>query len=401
MSLPTNEYFPEDPDLLPPARRRRARRLLAPLAADERAATLDHMARRTSPTFDFFLFSALAGLLFSLGLLADSPPLLVLAAVFAPLLAPVVGVSLGTVTGSYRLFASSLVGLLVGSLLVFLMGLLVGLPVHLIEGLYLEQAIRHTQLSWPMFVLMAAGAVFTAALMTHAGRSAAAPSVALAYTLYLPLAAAGMGLSSGMPHLWPDGLVLFAIHLAWAILFGALTLALRGFRPLTLFGYTLGGVVTLAGVILLVAFGAFSATLGVFGAPVARPTYTPTATLTATPIPPTITPTLTPVPPTATSTATFTPTLAPTVTLTPSPTPMPVYARIAASKESGGAFVRTDPGFDSTSFTTVTNNTLVEVLPDSVVVDGYTWAHIIVVDSGLEGWILQDLLAISTPVPQW
>jgi len=290
MSLPTNEYFPEDPDLLPPARRRRARRLLAPLAADERAATLDHMARRTSPTFDFFLFSALAGLLFSLGLLADSPPLLVLAAVFAPLLAPVVGVSLGTVTGSYRLFASSLVGLLVGSLLVFLMGLLVGLPVHLVEGLYLEQAIRHTQLSWPMFVLMAAGAVFTAALMTHAGRSAAAPSVALAYTLYLPLAAAGMGLSSGMPHLWPDGLVLFAIHLAWAILFGALTLALRGFRPLTLFGYTLGGVVTLAGVILLVAFGAFSATLGVFGAPVARPTYTPTLTLTATPIPPTITP---------------------------------------------------------------------------------------------------------------
>ncbi len=400
MSLPTNEYFPEDPDLLPPARRRRARRLLAPLAADERAATLDHMVRRTSPTFDFFLFSVLAGLLFSLGILADSPPLLVLAAVFAPLLAPAVGVSLGTVTGSYRLFASSLVGLLVGSLLVFLMGLLVGLPVHLVEGLYLEQAIRHTQLSWPMFILMAAGAVFTAALMTHPGRSAGAPSVALAYTLYLPLAAAGLGLSSGMPHLWPDGLVLFAIHLAWAVLFGALTLALRGFRPLTIFGYTLSGAVTLAGVILLVAFGAFSATLGVFGAPVARPTYTPTLTLTATPIPPTATLTLTPVPPTATSTPTLTPTLTPSITATVSPTPLPVYARIAASKESGGANLRPEPGSDI-SITSLLNNTLVEILPDSIILDGYTWAHVIVVDTGLEGWILQDLLAVSTPVPQW
>ena len=61
MSLPKTESFPDDPDLMPPARRRRARRLLAPLEADERAATIDHLARRSSPTFDFFIFSALLG----------------------------------------------------------------------------------------------------------------------------------------------------------------------------------------------------------------------------------------------------------------------------------------------------------------------------------------------------
>jgi hypothetical protein len=38
MTLPNSEQFPDDPDSLPPARRRRARRLLAPLNADERAA---------------------------------------------------------------------------------------------------------------------------------------------------------------------------------------------------------------------------------------------------------------------------------------------------------------------------------------------------------------------------
>ena len=401
MSLPKNEYFPDDPDLLPPARRRRARRLLAPLETDERAATLDRMARRTSPAFDFFLFSVLAGLLFGLGLLADSPPLLVLAAVFSPLMAPAVGLSLGTVTGSYKLFARSLVGLAVGSLLVFLMGMLVGLPARLFEGLFLEQAIRHTQLGWPMFILLAGGAIFTSATMTHADRSPGAGSVALAYTLYLPLAAAGFGLSSGIAHLWPDGLVLYAIHLAWAALFGALTLALLGFRPLTFFGYTLGGAVTLLGVILLVGFGAFSATLGVFGAPVARPTYTPTLTLTLTPVPPTATHTLTPIPPSETPTPSLTPTRTPTLTFTVSPTPLPVYARIAASEDSGGAYLRDEPGFDGRRITTLLNGTLVQLLPDSVVIGNDTWAHIIVVESGLEGWIWLDLLAVATPEPQW
>ena len=59
---------------------------------------------------------------------------------------------------------------------------------------------------------------------------------------------------------------------------GALTLAILGFRPMTLFGYTLGGVVVLLGVVLLLGFGAFGAVMGVFGPPLAVPTYTPTDT---------------------------------------------------------------------------------------------------------------------------
>jgi hypothetical protein len=42
------------------------------------------------------------------------------------------------------------------------------------------------------------------------------PSVAIAYELYLPLAAAGFGLSSRIQNLWPDGLVIFTVYLAWA-----------------------------------------------------------------------------------------------------------------------------------------------------------------------------------------
>ncbi len=146
----------------------------------------------------------------------------------------------------------------------------------------------NAELSAINFIVLTVGAVFTAATMVHHERSPAAPSVALAYTLYLPLVAAGFGLGSGVPHLFPDGLVVFAIHLAWGALLGAITLAILGFRPMTIFGYTLGGVVTLIGVALVLGVGAFSTTLGWFGSPLAVPTYTPTATNTLTPIPPTV-----------------------------------------------------------------------------------------------------------------
>jgi hypothetical protein len=84
MSLSSTEHIPDDPDLMPPARRRRARRLLAPLEADERAVVLDQLRRRTSPTFDFFLFSILSAAVFCIGLFLDSPVILVLGAVFCP-----------------------------------------------------------------------------------------------------------------------------------------------------------------------------------------------------------------------------------------------------------------------------------------------------------------------------
>ena len=401
MSLPNTESFPDDPDLMPPARRRRARRLLAPLEADERAATIDHLARRTSPTFDFFLFSALSAVLFCTALWLDSPVLLVLGAIFAPLMAPAVGLAFGTVIGSYKFFGRSLAGLLVGSLLVFAVGAVAGLLVLWWPPLGLDQAYLHARISWDNFIVLALGAIFTSATMAHAGRSPGAPSVALAYSLYLPLTIAGFGLTSGMPHLWPDGLVLFSIHLAWAVVLGALTLAILGFRPMTLFGYTLGGVVALLGVVLLLGFGALGAVIGIFGAPVAVPTQTPTVTFTLTPIPPTPTETPTPVPPTATLTPTLSPTLSPSPTFTSSPTPLPVYARIDAGEESGGANLRAAPGFDATPLIALLNGTLVQVLPDSQEADGYLWAHVIVVSDDLEGWVLQDLVSVSTPEPQW
>ena len=399
MSLPKTEHIPDDPKLMPPARRRRARRLLAPLEVDERAIVLDQLRRRTSPSVDFFLFSVLSGLVFSVGLMMNAPALLVLGAIFAPLMAPVVGLSLGTVVGSFKFFFRSLVGVVIGSLLVFMVGFAAGVIGRIWMPLTLSLAYLNAELSWINLIVLTVGAVFTAATMAHHERSPAAPSVALAYTLYLPLASAGLGMGSGAQHLFPDGLVVFAIHLAWGTFLGAITLAILGFKPMTFLGYTFGGAVALIGVALVVGFGAYSTTLGWFGTPLAVPTYTPTLTSTLTPIPPTPTRTHTPVPPTLTQTVTVTPTRTTTPTKTHTPTPVPVYARIGPAE---GALIRQEPGFSSPIlYPGIMQGILVQLLGDPVEMDGYTWVKVLVIEDKREGWILRSLLMIATPEPNW
>jgi hypothetical protein len=255
----------------------------------------------------------------------------------------------------------------------------------------LNQAHFNAQLTWSNFLVLAAGTCFTAAAMLRGDRNAAVPSVALAYELYLPLAIAGFGLTSGVPHLWPDGLVVFAIHLAWSALLGALTLAILGLRPLTLFGYTLGGAITLLGVIVLIGLSGAGAA---FSGQVALPTPIPTATYTVTP---TLTPTFTPVPPTLTPTLTVTPTTPPTATQTPTPSPTPVYARVFTA-DGNGALLRSEPG--GAVIRSYFDGTLMQVLPELQTVDGIVWVKVLAPD-GTQGWMVQTLLATATPAPNW
>jgi len=394
MTLPKSEHLPNDPEKLPPARKRRARRLLAPLDAEGRTTFLADLAHRASPSFDFYLFSLAAGAVMGLGVLLDTPPLLLLGALVAPLMAPAIGLSISTVLGSARFFTRNLIGLLIGSLLAFAMGYLSGYVLTYWTPPALIQAGLHARLFWANFLVLALGAIFSSAALVNKKYNPAVPSVALAYELYLPLVIAGFGLKSGIPHLWPDGLVVFAIHLAWGVLFGAVTLVVLGFRPLTLFGYTVSGALTLLGIILLIGLGGAGAAVG---GQIALPTPIPSATPTITP---TFTPSATPPPPTETFTPTATFTLTPTVptptaTITPSPTPL--YA-IILTTDGLGAVLRSDPG--GPVIRSYFDGTLLQVLPGAVEYEGNPWVRVIAPD-GVEGWIMQRLLATATPAPNW
>ncbi len=401
MSLPKTEQTPDDPERLPPARRRRAKRLLIPLSADEREAFLDDIAHRTSPSFDFFLFSFLAGLALSVGLWMDAPALLVLGALLAPTMTPVAGIALGTISGSMRFFQRSLIALLIGSLFVFFISVITGMLSLAFGPLSLNQAYLHTMLAWHHLLVLAIGSVLTTISLVRSRRKAAVASVALAYELFIPLAAAGFGLGSSAPNLWPDGLVVFSIHLAWAAILGTLTLLIVGFRPLTIFGYTAGGVLTIIGILFVIGLGGAGAAVGgQVALPTPLPSETPTPSQTPTPSP-SLTPSETPIPPTVTLPATLTAsmTLPPTATLPPSPTP--IYAIVSAPEEYGGGILRDGPSFGNRSLTSILNGTLIEVLSDVPTnADDVYWLNV-KLPNGPEGWMLQSVITVATPVPNW
>ena len=207
MNLPKIEQIPDDPDNLPPARRRRARRLMAPLSADERSELVNVLGHRASPSFDFFIFSFVAGLIFAAGLIYDEFALLVLGASLAPLMAPVVGIALGTVMGSIPYFARSLIGLLIGGLMAAFAGWAAGYSALNWFSVDLNHIQIAAQLSWVGLLVLFVSSILTTASLAQNESSASLaytslPSVALAYSLYLPLVMAGFGFATGLPHLW-------------------------------------------------------------------------------------------------------------------------------------------------------------------------------------------------------
>ncbi|MGB9641462.1 MAG: DUF389 domain-containing protein, partial [Anaerolineales bacterium] len=285
MSNFISEQFPDDPDQLPAARRRRSRRLITPLGIDERSAFLDRLANRASPSFDFFLFSFLSGLLIGLGLVVNSSAIVVLGCIIAPLLAPMFGLSLAITVGSLRLFIQNCGGILVAAILAFLGGAISGLLIWLIHPLGLSPNFSESLLQShfnlaTLFVLIISSGLL-ALIFSHPEKDARLISVALAYSLYPPLSASGLGLVAAIPHAFPDGIFVFVVYLSVSIIIGVLILGILGFRPPTPFGYTLGGTVALLLVVVLIGIsGTGTAITRHLGLPTPIPSLTPTPTLT-------------------------------------------------------------------------------------------------------------------------
>jgi len=371
---------------LPRARRRRARRKLGPPGADERAELLDRLARRAFPSFEFFLFALLSGAVLGAAFLLDSPALLLLGVLLAPLLTPWVGLTLATLTGSWRFFFQTLGGMLVAGLLVFLTGVLAGMAGRLWAPLPLFHANIHSHLWWPDLFVVALGAVLLVISFVRSEQKPFLPSVLLAYGLFQPLSAAGVGLGIGAAHIWPDGALVFLVHLALATLVGGFTLAILRFKPMRASGYLLPfmiGLVSLAGLVTFTGLVAFIRD-GIIATRSTVPTPTvlllPTVTATALP------------PPTAS------PTPEPSATFTPSPTLQvtPAYALIT-SPAGGGALVRTEPG-GGTVITPLSNGLIVEVLPEIQDVNTVVWVRVRLANN-IQGWVLQTVLTATTLTP--
>ncbi len=397
MIQPDESPPPLEPISLPPARRRRARRAITPRTANERTALASSLARRAYPSIEFFLFSLLCGAVLGLGLLTDSQGLLLLGILLAPMMTPWVGLTLAAATGSWRFFIQTLAGLLTGGLLIFATGILSGLAARPWLPLPMLQVTIHTRLWWLNLFITALGAVLLVISFARSEEKPILPSVLIAYALYLPISAAGIGLGSGVAGFFPDGVLVALINLALATLLGAGTLAILKFRPASPTGY----VLTIS--VILLCLAALIALTGLADAFSSRLADTSNQPATALPLP-SVTPTRN------LPTATFTPirpTNTPVIVLEGSATPSPIPAIsptpffVIYAPAYNGARLRTTPGI-GTEIAGLPNNTHVQVLPEVEYYNGTPWVHVqVTLPDGrvVEGWVLQSVLATPTPIP--
>ena len=372
---------------LPRARRRRARRMLVPPSAGERAALMDSLARRASPSFEFFLFAFFGGLILGGAYLLDSPALLLLGILVAPLLTPWVGLTLSIQTGSWRFFFLTLASLLVASLLVFFSGVLAGWAGHLWLPLPLFHANIHSHLWWPDLFLVVLGAALLTISFTRSENKPILSSIMLAYGLFLPLSAGGVGMGIGDARIWPYGVLVFLVHLALAMLVSSIALAAMHFKPAKAGGYLLPIMLGLLSLAALVYFTGLTDV--VRDKIIATRQSAPTPTML-------VLPSMTPIstqPPAPTSTFTPSSTLEPTVT----PTPQPTAASYAVidSPTGGGACVRSEPG--GGICTVLSNGIIVQVLPEIQSVNGDNWVRVLWND--VNGWVLASVLTATTETP--
>jgi MFS family permease len=376
---------------LPRARRRRARRMLVAPSAGERAALMDNLARRASPSFEFFLFAFLGGIILGAAYLLDSPALLLLGILVTPLLTPWVGLTLSIQTGSWRFFFLTLASLLVACLLVFFTGFLAGWAGHLWLPLPLFHAIIHSHLWWLDLFLVVLGAVLLTISFTRSENKPILPSIMLAYGLFLPLSAGGVGMGIGDARIWPYGVLVFLVHLALSMLVSGIALAAMHFKPAKAGGYLLPIIFGLLSLAALVYFTGLTDVIREKIISARRVAPTPTVL---------VLPSMTPVttqPPAPTSTFTPSSTPLPQPTVTPTPQPTPSYAIINAPPNYLGANLRSEPGGGAV-LTVLNNGIIVQVLPEiQTAADGTNWVHVVWND--IDGWVLTSVLTATTVKP--
>ena len=187
---------------------------------DHKALVVRKLMQSSTPDFDFLYLTGLSVIMATLGLLADSPAIVIGSMLIAPVLYPILGIALGIVMSNASVLGRSTVSLIralgVGLGLAALAALLFGESGNLTGEILLRTDPNLISIS----VAIAAGLAVSYAL-AQPEWSETLPGIAISVALIPPLAVVGIGIA------WLDGemivgsLLLLAVNIA-GIVFAAM-----------------------------------------------------------------------------------------------------------------------------------------------------------------------------------
>jgi uncharacterized hydrophobic protein (TIGR00271 family) len=215
------------PKPIPPSRRvlliHLFRRIVKPITRERRGVVQVQLRDSSSPDFDFFLLVTLSCIIATLGLLTDSPAVIIGAMLVAPLMSPIIGLGLASLTGDPTLFRNAGIALARGAVIAILFSafLTLGEPLPALPALQElpGEVLARTRPSPIDLTIALAGGMAAAFALAMPSISAALPGVAIATALMPPLCVVGIGIAMGRWDVAGGALLLFitnAVTIAFA-----------------------------------------------------------------------------------------------------------------------------------------------------------------------------------------
>lgn len=243
--------------------------LPAPLTLKRKEAVLQQLSRSASPDIDFFLLIILSCSIATFGLITDSTAVIIGAMLVAPLMSPILGISLASVAGEQQMYKRSLIALVEGVALAILLSTLISQlaynsPFGVLQEIPSEVLSRTRPNPFDLGIALAGGAAAAYAL-AQPHLSEALPGVAISTALMPPLCTVGIGIALSDPTIIFGALLLFMTNFASISFAGILMFLGIGFRPLSS-EISLGGlprsVIISAVLVLIIAIPLTIITIG-------------------------------------------------------------------------------------------------------------------------------------------
>jgi uncharacterized hydrophobic protein (TIGR00271 family) len=206
---------------------------MRPLPFEKRQAVIHELSSAASPGFDFYYLVILSCSIATLGLITNSAAVIIGAMLLAPLMTPIIGIGIASITGDSRLLKGALFTLVKGVLFAVILAALITLvnnylPIVSLQDLPVEIMAR-TRPTPIDLVIALAGGLAAAYALTQPNLSAALPGVAIATALMPPLCTVGIGIALDRWDVSGGAILLFVTNTVAIAFASVLVFFLRGF----------------------------------------------------------------------------------------------------------------------------------------------------------------------------
>ncbi len=205
--------------------------LFAHASKEQFAALFINLREESRLSSTFMTLLILATMIATLGLYINSASVIIGAMLLAPLMQPIVGVSMGLLRQDISLLSSGAKSVGVGVLAVLFTSMFIALLLP-IESLTSEMNGRLSPTILDMFVAIVSG-IAAAYAKSNEKIIGSLAGVAIAVALVPPIAVAGVGLGWGEWSMFNSAFLLFITNLVGIILAASLTFLMLGFSPVS------------------------------------------------------------------------------------------------------------------------------------------------------------------------